>query len=87
VNPIILVRDATLLDNREEALLRRLYANALHDLVQENPRRWRRVSEVYVNRSAGWADKFIAHNKRMADKGIPNAVELVARVTALRMKA
>jgi hypothetical protein len=70
----------------EEVVLRILYTRALHQLAKENPRRWSRVNDTYTSRQAWWADKFIAHNKRMAEEGLPNAVELDARVTALRMK-
>ena len=70
----------------EGMVMRILYARALHRLAQESPRRWHKVSETFSAKPVWWCDRFIAHNKRMADKGIPNAVELVARVTALRMK-
>jgi hypothetical protein len=70
----------------EGAVTRVLYAHALNHLSKENSFRWGVVATVFGSRPNWWRDRFIAHSKRMADKGIPNAVELVAKVTALRTK-
>lgn len=64
-----------------------LYSVALTKLAAENPRRWGKHAELYRNRPDWWVDKYIDHNKRMAEQGLPQAIELVTTATALRLKA
>jgi hypothetical protein len=48
--------------------------------------KWRRQMQLWQNRPTWWREKYIAHNKAMAEKGIGSAVELVAMATKVQMK-